>query len=147
MYQVYKLRKIKLTFILTGLALVASQLMFVGRTSAYSGWSTVYDYGGSVALVCKTSLQSGYGPVWRVTVAALSSPGTTTSNLVRIYRNGLQTGEILVTAQNGQWNLGYIYGSQVFNDSIWAMGGNGGSASFLGTYGGGYSIANIATCG
>lgn len=128
MFNIALSRNIKLFILALGTVLFASQMLLMSRASAYTNWTPVFDQNGSVSLVCKTYQTSGFGPLWRITIAALSSPGTTASTSVTVYRGG-PIASNAVTATNGQWKQVYTYASIIHGDTISAYGSNGTGAS------------------
>lgn len=109
---------------------------------ALAAWSVLEKNGRSVFLACKTAQESGYGPVWKVTLVLASARGERVSSNFSVMRDGKTISTVFQSAAHGQWSVKTIYASRYFNDKYsYSMGStnSGGGDSNV-------SFSRIGSC-
>jgi len=117
--------------LLTGLVTLTS-------TSAQAAWTTLGQSGAQVKyLICKTAVDSGYGPLWKVTLVMATSPNYSGSATFRALRGGQIAGTNVLSARQGAWDVQTAYLSRYWGDKYQTSFGAGQIST---GYGLGYSM-------
>jgi hypothetical protein len=95
-------------------------LTVAGVAPAHAGWTRLVPVGDSVLLACKTPEESGYGPVWKITLVLASSRTDQVGGArVAVRRNGrLVSRTRLRTSGPGEWDVKTTYASRLFADRL-----------------------------
>lgn len=131
-----RLGKLALLSIATSLALV------VGATApAHAAWKTLAGQSGTaVVLACKTPVESGYGPLWEITLVAASSPGYTASAHFEVWRGSSLVSRVDLSARDGAWDVKTTWASRILGDTYAGSaltgrtGGQGSGVLFAGQF-------------
>lgn len=105
---------------LTTAALVAN----TAPAQAATGWTDIISYPGSYAvLACKRAVSGPFGPLWEITLGALTAPGYGAAGSATVLRSGKQVAKTSVTARDGQWHFTTIHASRLLPDKVDFSGG------------------------
>ncbi|MFI5429942.1 hypothetical protein ACHMWU_28210 [Aeromicrobium sp. UC242_57] len=90
---------------------------------AATGWTTILSQDGSHVLACKRAVTGPFGPLWEITLGALTAPGYGASGSATVLRSGKQVAKTSVSARDGQWNFTTIHASRLLPDKVDFTGG------------------------
>jgi hypothetical protein len=94
-------------------------LLALTATSANAAWSTLGQSGDQVKyLICKTPVDSGYGPLWKLTLVMASSSDYRGSADFRVVRGGSLVSALHLDAGNGAWDVQTTYASRYWDDQF-----------------------------
>lgn len=99
--------------------LVTAALTVLSTAPANAAWKTLGQDGGNVKyLICKTAVNSGYGPLWKITLVMATTRDYSGSAKFQGLRYGRVTGTHNLSARNGAWDVQTAFLSRVHNDKF-----------------------------
>jgi hypothetical protein len=133
------------TTFVAALALVVST-----PAPAHAAWTSWYNNPGQAAvLACKTAIDSGYGPLWQITLVAASSPDYSASLTFEVRRGSSIVSHDTLYAQNGAWDVETTYASRLLGDTYYAGFGVGQISTGYGlgeSFNGPISFSQMQNC-
>lgn len=102
-----------------------------------------------VNLMCKTYQDSGFGPLWQLSILSASHVGKRISVQVWVQRGPSLVSYVSANGANGSWGTATTFASIILNDVYYVAAGGGEYYDGRGMgYGktGPYSFSNVAYC-
>ena len=132
-------------------ALVAALALVVSTPApAHAAWTSWYNQPGQAAVLgCKTAINSGYGPLWEITLVTASSPDYSVSMTFEVRRGSSIVSHNTLSAQNGAWDVKTTYASRLLGDTYYLAYGVGQISTGYGlgqTLSGPFSFSEMRTC-
>lgn len=107
-------------------AAVAGALVIGTATPANAAWTRFTGTSGvAIVLACKTAISSEYGPLWRVTLVAATTPGTTAGVTFNVVRGQQVVSTTRAEARDGAWDVKTAYASILLGDTYTGVAGTG----------------------
>lgn len=130
------------------LSVVTSVVLVVGAaTPAHAAFTTFAGQAGTaVVMACKTAIESGYGPLWEITLVAATTPGRTAGARFEVWRGSSLVSRVDLAARDGAWDVKTTWASRILGDTYAGSAGTGltngqGSGGLIGG-----PFSTIANC-
>lgn len=109
------------------LSTVTSIALAIGAAApAHAAWSTFAGQSGSaVVMACKTAVESGYGPLWEITLVAATTPGRTAAARFEVWRGSSLVSRVDLAARDGAWDVKTTWASRILGDTYTGTAGTG----------------------
>lgn len=108
-------------------SVAASGVVVVGTAvPANAAWTTYAGRSGTaIVLGCKKPIESGFGPLWEITLVAATTPGTTAGGWFEVRRGGSVVSHVDLSARDGAWDVKTTWASRILGDTYTGVVGTG----------------------
>lgn len=109
------------------LSVVTSIGLVVGAAApAHAAFTTFAGQAGTaVVMACKTAIESGYGPLWEITLVAATTPGRTAGGWFEVRRGSSLVSRVELNARDGAWDVKTTWASRILGDTYTGVAGTG----------------------
>lgn len=125
----------------------SSALVIGAAAPAHAAFTTFAGQAGTaVVMACKTAIESGYGPLWEITLVAATTPGRTAAARFEVRRGSSLISRVDLAARDGAWDVKTTWASRILGDTYAGTAGTGltSGEGAGGSIGG--SFSTIANC-
>ena len=121
MRKLRRLGKLALATIVTsGVVVVSGAVPANAAFTTYAGRN-----GTAIVLGCKKPIDSGYGPLWEITLVAATTPGTTAGMWFEVRRGSSVVQHVELSARDGAWDVRTTWASRILGDTYTGVAGTG----------------------
>lgn len=93
---------------------------------ANAAWTEWYNRPGQAAVLgCKKAIDSGFGPLWEITLVAASSPDYRVNATFEVRRGSSLVSRVNLGAANGAWDVRTTHASRILGDTYYISYGVG----------------------